>query len=96
MDNHAPIITKSVAVTEKPGWIDQEFISARSERRKLYKIWNKHKNDESREPADRQRFVSSRNEVQNLSLEKRKLYYSKCIEDSNNSQKELYKICNSS
>ena len=95
VDTHAPKITKSVNVIQKPGWLDQAFKSARSERRKLYKIWNRYKNDESREPADRQRFESSRNEVHILSVEKRTLYYSKCIADSNNSQKERYKICNS-
>ena len=87
---HAPLITKSVEVNKKPGWIDQEFRSARSERRKLYKIWKRTKSI-----ADRKKLELSKNEVNNMSVSKRKLYFSKCILESSNSQRDLFNICSS-
>jgi hypothetical protein len=90
VNSYAPLVTKSVDINQKPGWLDQEFKSARSERRRLYKTWKK-----NRTTANRENFELSRREVHNLSINKRKLYYSKCVSDSSNSQRELFKICNS-
>ena len=90
VNSHAPVVTKSVDINQKPGWLDQEFRAARSERRRLYKIWKK-----DRTTANREKFELSKREVNNLSINKRKLYFSKCISDSSNSQRELFKICNS-
>ena len=90
VNNHAPLVTKSVDINPKPGWIDSEFKAARNVRRRLYKTWKRTKS-----PADRQKFEHSRLEVNNMSIRKRKLHFSKCISDSSNSQRELFKICNS-
>ena len=90
VNQHAPLITKLVEVNKKPGWIDQEFRSARRERRRLYKTWKRTKST-----ADRERFEFSRRSVNTMSVSKRKLYFSKCILESENSQKELFNICNS-
>ena len=90
VNNHAPIVTKSVEINPKPGWIDQEFKSARSERRKLYKIWKK-----SRKTSDREKLNLSRQNVNDMSINKRTLYFSKCISESSNYQRELFQICNS-
>ena len=43
VESHAPLITKQVNINPNPGWIDQEFKSARSQRRKLYKKMEKNK-----------------------------------------------------
>jgi hypothetical protein len=90
VNNHAPLVTKSVDSNPKPSWIDSEFRNARSERRRLYKRWKR-----TRTSGDRKKFEQSRLEVNNMSISKRKLYFSKCISDSGNSQRELFKICNS-
>ena len=52
------------------------------------KKWKK-----TKDPMDRQRFETSRREVNNLSITKRKEYFSKCISESSNSQRDLYNIC---
>ena len=88
VESHAPLITKQVDTNLKPGWLDQEFRSARSQRRKLYKLWKR-----TKDPLDRQRFEVSRREVNNLSVSKRKEYFAKCISESSNSQRDLYNIC---
>lgn len=90
VESHAPVVTKSVYVNTQPGWIDQEFKSARSLRRKMFKKWKRSKSD-----IDRENFETKRREVNELSFQKRREYYSKCISESSNSQKELFKFCNS-
>ena len=87
---HAPIMTKTVQVQNTPGWIDSEFKQARSERRRFYKIWKR-----TQTIPDRERYVISRRDVNNLSIVKRKQYFSKCISESSSSQRDLFKICNS-
>ena len=87
VDSHAPLITKKVDINHKPGWLDHEFKTARCQRRKLYKKWKR-----TKDPLDRLMFETSRRDVNDLSVSKRKEYFSKCISDSN-SQRELYNIC---
>ena len=89
VNSHAPVVTKTVNVNSKPGWLDQEFRLARSERRKLYKIWKR-----SQTITDREKFELQRQEVHEMSVLKRKEYYSNCVAESNNSSRELFKICN--
>ena len=93
VNSHAPLITKLVDVIPKPGWIDAEYRSARSERRKLYKIWKNCKTKTERK-QHRQRFEISRRAVNDLSIIKRKEFYAQLILDSKNSQHDLHKICN--
>ena len=87
---HAPIVTKTVEIHNTPAWIDLEFRKARSERHRLYKIWKP-----TRSNTDRELYVTARREVNDLSVGKRKLYFSSCISESSSSQRELFKICNS-
>ena len=89
VDSHAPIINKSVQNVSRPKWIDEEFRLARSERRKYYKKWVR-----TRNPEDRTRYKKCRADVNDLSIEKRKAFFSKTISESQNSQRELFKICN--
>ena len=88
VESHAPLITKQVNVNTQPGWLDQEFKSARSQRRKLYETWKT-----TRDPTDRQRFETTRDQVNDLSVTKRKEYISKTISESRNAQRQLYNIC---
>ena len=88
VNSHAPVVTKFVEINNKPGWIDSEFRNARSERRRLYKTWKRTQN-----VSDREKFEQSRQEVNDMSISKRKLYLSKSISESSNSQRERFKIC---
>ena len=90
VNSHAPLVTKSVSINPKPGWMDEEFKSARRERRKLYKIWKRKQTD-----SNRDNFLQKRREVNDLSFSKRKDYLAKCIADSSNPQRDLHKICDS-
>ena len=88
VDSHAPLIKKQVDINQKPCWLDHEFKAARNHRRKLYKKWKK-----TKDPLDRERFESCRSEVNDLSVSKRKEYFTKSISESKNSQRDLYNIC---
>ena len=90
VNEHAPIVTKTVQINNTPGWIDTEFKAARSERRRLYKTWKR-----TQTIASREAYETSRCEVNNMSIAKRKLYFSKCISESSSSQRDIFKICNS-
>ena len=90
VNSHAPVVTKTVEINNNPGWLDSEFRAARSERRRFYKTWK-----QTREPSDREKFEKSRGEVNNMSIEKRKLFHSKRISEASSSIRELHKICDS-
>ena len=90
VNNHAPIVSKVVNSVTRPPWMDSEFVTARKERRQLYKKWKRQKND-----INRSNFVHSRAAVNELSKVKRREYYQMQIQSSDNSQRELFKICNS-
>ena len=89
VDKHAPLVSKVVNVSTRPPWMDSEFVAARKERRQLYKKWKRQKND-----LNRENFVQSRASVDTMSKEKRRNFYREKINSSNNSQRELFKMCN--
>ena len=89
VDRHAPLVSKVVNASTRPPWMDSEFVAARKERRQLYKKWKREKNDQNRV-----NYVQSRAHVDAMSKEKRRNFYQGKISSSNNSQRELFKICN--
>ena len=89
LDNHAPLIEKTITINMKPKWMDKDFLDARSQRRKLYKCYIRTGDD-----TDKAAFIQSRNSVNNLVYVKRKEHIRNSIKNCNNSQKELYNICN--
>ena len=89
VNNHAPVLTKTIQNVNRPPWMDTEFLDARRKRRKLYKTWKRTRSDEHREDL-----VQSRRSVDILSKEKRRSFYQTAISSSNNSAKELFKITN--
>ena len=89
VDIHAPLITKVVNTSTRPPWMDAEYISARKERRQLFKIWKNQSNN-----VDRERFEESRAAVDELAKEKRREFYQNMINSSSNSQLDLFKACN--
>ena len=89
LNNHAPVVTKTINANNRPPWMDREYTDARKERRKLYRIWKK-----SNSNQDKEEFVGSRLSVNELSKVKRRTFYQNSIQNSSNSQKELYKVTN--
>ena len=91
VDKHAPIITSLVNTSNRPPWMDHEFRAARRERRQLFRTWSK-STVENRE-KNRENFEQSRVSVDLLAKEKKRAFIQDSIKSSNNSQKELFKIC---
>ena len=89
VDIHAPVINKVVNTVSRPPWMDSEFVTARRERRILYKRWKRKKT-----PENRNAFELSRAAVNVLATNKRRAFYQESIKSSENSQKELFKMCN--
>lgn len=89
VDRHAPVITKMANALDRPPWMDVEFVTARKRRRQLYKTWCRYKT-----PENRAIFVESRAAVNALATDKRRTFYQNSISAANNSQKELFKLCN--
>ena len=89
VNRHAPVITKTISDTNRPPWMDNEFLDARRKRRKLCKLWLRTRSDEHRE-----QFVHMRKFVNELSKEKRCNYYKNAVRSASNSQKELFKVTN--
>ena len=69
--------------------MDNEFLDARRNRRRLYKKWRRTRSEEHR-----QELVHARQSVSQLSQIKRRDYYQNAIHSASNSQKELYKVTN--
>ena len=86
VDKHAPVINKLVNTTNRPPWMDSEFVAARKERRILYKAWKRDTTLENRNV-----FEQSRAAVNVLANTKRCSFYQETIK-SGNSQQELFKI----
>ena len=89
VDIHAPITTKVVSTSNRPPWMDSEFVNARKQRRQLYKKWLKQKTEENRTS-----FEESRAAVDVLAKEKRRNYYQDSIKSASNSQQELFRVFN--
>ena len=86
VDDHVQTKTVKRTSNPRPKWMDQEFLTARRQRRKLYKKWKRTKCD-----LDRQAFEISRNQTHSLSFSKRKDFVSQSIANCNDSQRELFK-----
>ena len=90
VSEHAPIVNKFVNAVARPPWMDSQYVLARKGRRQLYKKWKQQKSNQNRD-----NFVQSRTNVNLLAKQKRRDYYQNEIKSSKNSQRELFKICNS-
>ena len=49
VDNHAPVVTRTIKNNNDPLWMDAEFKENRATRRKMGKSWKKDRTDENRE-----------------------------------------------
>ena len=84
----APVREISIPLNPQPKWMDSEFKNARRQRRSLDKKWAR-----SRKPEDKIAYKNCSKLVHNMSISKRKQFYSNSIANCGNSQKELFKVC---
>ena len=70
-------------------WIDKEYRSNRTKRRRLERKWKKNRSEENRINYINQKKVCS-----DLAMAKQTHYYSKLVENSANSQQTLFKMAN--
>ena len=87
VNHHAPAREITVPLNSQPEWMDTEFKNARRQRRSLCK-----KHARSQKEEDKVAYENCRKQVHELSVTKRKQYFSKTIADCNDSQKELFKV----
>ena len=82
VNTHVKSKSVTINVNPRPKWMDHDFLSARRQRRKMYKKWRRSNDDN-----DKQQFIESRNLTQSLSVSKRKEYFASSISNCENSQK---------
>ena len=87
LDRYCPLEIKKVKKSKGPEWMDEEYKKARSERRKLERIWKKSKSEEHH-----QRYVEQRTLCAQLAISKQESYFSKVIDSAENKQKSLFKV----
>ena len=86
---HAPLKTKKVNSRRTADWFDCAVTKERRIRRQLESKWRHNKNEENRA-----RFVSQRNVVTKLILDRKRQFFSTKIAESNQKPHTLFKILN--
>ena len=90
LDTHAPQITRISTVSHHPGWFSDDVKETITERRRCERKWRK-----SQTASHHEEFLVSRQNVKDLVLESKTVYYknkfenSSCIKDMYNVVKEL-------
>ena len=92
LDRHAPLISKVVNTSNRPPWMDSEYVDARKNRRQLYKKWVREKDVEKKDEY-RTNFTEQRAAVDVMAHDKRRVYCQDTIKSANNSR-ELFKVFN--
>ena len=87
LDEHAPIVTKEIAVVDSAPWFDSEYREIRKKRRRAEK--KKHKSSEHHKI-----YSDLCNEATQLSNSKKKQFFKKMLSNSNKNPKVLYKMVN--
>ena len=88
VEKHAPVKTKVIKVVNEAPWFDVEYSNLRKLRRNAEKKYHKTHLEE-----DRMSYINLRKQTINLSFEKKKMYISNKLKNSNSS-KALYTIVN--
>ena len=89
MEKHAPLISRTITEQDDPTWMDTEYKLNRAKRRKLEKQWRQSKTEENRKA-----YVTQRHYCAEMSISKKKEYYSKIVTEAGNDQKSLFKVAN--
>ena len=89
IDHHAPLLTKNLAMMNEAPWFDKEYRVLRCKRRSAEKVWKKHGNQND--------FLYYKDlcfEATLLANTKKKEYFKKLVEKSNNNPKTLFNLVN--
>ena len=89
IDNHAPLLTRNLAVMSEAPWFDKEYRVLRSKRRSAEKTWKKHG-----DPRDYLHYKDLCDEATLLANFKKKAYFRRLVEKSDNNPKTLFKLVN--
>ena len=88
VEQYAPMITWKKKSGE-PDWLDGEYVRSRALRRKLEKVWKKHKTKENME-----KYIHQKKLCMDMALQKQSSYYSRLVEGAGSSQRSLFNIAN--
>jgi exonuclease III len=89
LDNHAPVLTKTITHVHTAPWFDSEYKEQRKLRRKAERIWRK-----SQLAKDRQLFEEIRKETTILAKLKKQQYYRNRIVNKEGDVRAIYHIVN--
>lgn len=89
-NKHSQIKKSKISHNPRPDWMDQEYILARAQRRKLYKQFCK-----NRTPINRQLYTNQRTLCSNFVTAKRTNFYKAKMNQCGKNQKKLFKLVNS-
>ena len=87
LDNHAPLITRTVTLRPCSPWFNDEIKRARTLRRKL-----EQKSRQSQLESDKEDYKEQCRIYNELLLSTKTAHYSKMVEDSSGNQKALFKV----
>ena len=93
LDELAPQCEKMVSTVDTAPWFDSEYREYRKKRRKAERDWKKEKDPEKKFEL-RVTLKSICSSLNDLALEKKKLYYSRLIENANGNPRTLYSLVN--
>lgn len=85
LDKHAPVYECTVKHTERPGWMDYQYINARAERRKLERTYKR-----TGLSSDKKKYENQRDYCIELVHSKRSNFFSNRIQKCNGNQKALF------
>ena len=85
LDKHAPVYECTIKHTERPSWMDYQYVSARAERRKLERIYKR-----TGISSDKIKYETQRDYCLELVNSKRGNFFSNCIHKCNVNQKALF------
>ena len=87
LDEHAPYVTKNIAVVDSAPWFDSEYRDLRKERRRAEK-------KKKKSPEHHRRYLDLCDEANQLSNSKKKQYFKKILDNSRGNPKTLYTMVN--
>ena len=93
IDELAPICEKMVSTVDTAPWFDNEYREHRKRRRKAERDWKKEL-DPEKKLLQKMVLKSVCSSLNDLALEKKKLYYSRMIENANGNPRTLYSLVN--
>ena len=91
IDDHAPVITKKIAIMSEAPWFDKVYRDLKSKRRSAEKKW---KSMVIGNPFDFLIYKDLCNDVTTLANTKKISYFTEIVKKSNNNPKTLFRLVN--